>query len=1685
MSRNTTLLSCTTSPNRLRCLPSITIRCLVGIAALAVLHCSLLSYAFAQGEQASASLAIGNTLTNGNAVGVLPYTAVDGENETVSLSNGALHVTIPLLSLPQLGGRTLDLAYTYDSKNWIVKQHNSIVPYDTTLTMVYEQECASAPYCIAPNIPLRLNLPTLSASLDYQGIAVYEAPLADSYQTQYCVKNLVFSDWSGAKHQFSNMRDCPTIEGINLANGHQAGNFSTFSSSNINESTDNSFIRLDTTNPNDIVVTEKDGTMYHFLGYVQNQNQLNYDVEAYYAATFSTMVDRNNNVVRYANSQLTDTVGRTVSFTADGIVYVDSNGVSQTIAYKVTAQSPSVTYTFAGLPSSTNGPCFFTYPQPPTSTLPTGSAQDPSPTQSNVLQYSGQWAVSGPAATTQAITFPGGRTFSLTYDEQGQLTNVVYPSGGYTRYDYTMGSVDAHIGAVTCVVESHEVSAKHVCSSASGSCSESQEATTLYSGQPLGGGTFGNLEMDVTDPVGDLTKHQFQVIPFDTVAPRESDTLVYDNASNLLRTTHTDYNIPADDFSYAQGWSLALPRTVTTKDYIRGSSTAQTTRSNSYVYDTQSLPEYLNCRSYSDSNTNACPIQSATIDNVSNVAESDFLGNKLRTTSDTWEKGGQYDGGTAHILDRRLSEALADNTISSTTSNTYDNAGNVLSSTRAGTSVASLTTHYTYTPTGDLQRSTDPLSYQTSYGYTAPWIDSACATTASSSGQPTSVTNALGQVTRMSYYSCSGLLAKLTDPNGAVTSYQYDSLGRLHQKTSADGGLATTTYTDSAPNSIFASQTTGGSTPIVHTTLLDGLSRTAQSQLVSDPTGVDYVDTTYDPVGRVASVSNPYRSTSDATYGVTTYSYDALNRTVSEIAPDNNTQNWTYSADVVDFHDYNNHHWQRSYDALNRLVTVLEPDVSNNATLETDYTYNALDNLTAVDQWGGAAGSSGERQRRFVYDGLGRLTSSQNPEAGAITYAFTNSAGGPCSTDTGDPCSRTDARGITTTYSYDALARLSGKSYSNDPTATPAVAFVYDSPRGGWTFIDQTTPKISSVAQTNLVGRLSYATNGTATTLYGYDLVGRKTLKSECTPLTCASGDHYDVHAFYDLAGNIVASDRGLDALKNAAMPNQGFYYGGLALNYNGAGQVTAASADISDATHPSSILSQLTYTPFGTLQTIELGSQYGQGTLYDKRGRMINRYSINASGALVVADQWNYDAVSNVVGISDSVYGNSSYQYDTLNRLVQQGLNASTGVQYTYDSWGNKVAETSTGGSTYQWSAAASSSNQATSILQYDSAGNVTQDGLHNYVYDAESRMIGVPDEGVRYIYDAEGMRVATVNAGTVAAEYIYNMDGELSTTVAPDGSLVRGILRVDDIHWGDYTAGSGSGGGTTEFRLVDHVGTLLAKGDNSGNLIQSCLSQPFGENMNCNPDMDYTESHFADKKRDQESGLDYFGARYYSSVMGRWMSPDWADRPEAVPYSDLMNPQSLNLYGYVNNNPLSRADKDGHCAEDFCVIEGGVTAYFAGAAVWAGASAYLSTPAGQRSPDTFTSAAGASFSSSFHSLTSLFSNSDSSTPTPAAPAQPRTAQDALPRDKDGRPVPDAEAAGNPHTQLGTKDGRAGPYTQGREFGTNGKPVKDIDHTDHGRPDTHPDNPHEHPYRPSDGKRMPQQPVDPKPPIS
>jgi len=71
-----------------------------------------------------------------------------------------------------------------------------------------------------------------------------------------------------------------------------------------------------------------------------------------------------------------------------------------------------------------------------------------------------------------------------------------------------------------------------------------------------------------------------------------------------------------------------------------------------------------------------------------------------------------------------------------------------------------------------------------------------------------------------------------------------------------------------------------------------------------------------------------------------------------------------------------------------------------------------------------------------------------------------------------------------------------------------------------------------------------------------------------------------------------------------------------------------------------------------------------------------------------------------------------------------------------------------------------------------------------------------------------------------------------------------------------------------------------------------------------------------FTGKEHDAESGLDDFGARYYSSSLGRFMTPDWAANAIAVPYANFGDPQTLDLYGYVKNNPINKIDPDGHAS-------------------------------------------------------------------------------------------------------------------------------------------------------------------------
>jgi RHS repeat-associated protein len=203
-----------------------------------------------------------------------------------------------------------------------------------------------------------------------------------------------------------------------------------------------------------------------------------------------------------------------------------------------------------------------------------------------------------------------------------------------------------------------------------------------------------------------------------------------------------------------------------------------------------------------------------------------------------------------------------------------------------------------------------------------------------------------------------------------------------------------------------------------------------------------------------------------------------------------------------------------------------------------------------------------------------------------------------------------------------------------------------------------------------------------------------------------------------------------------------------------------------------------------------------------------------------------------------------------------------------------------------------------------YDTAGNLLADGLGNtFTWDANEMISS--SNGTSYYYDAEGDRMG--KSGSAPKDTIY-FGG-------------RPVARLTGGAWTDliYGAGSllaevpGTQTGAPVYRMTDplgsSVGTLSSTGALTGGIQDYA---PFGELFNGSSTTDPYK--FTGKERDAESGNDYFGARYYASTAGRWLSPDWSANEEPVPYAKLDNPQSLNLYAYVGNNPLTSADLDGH---------------------------------------------------------------------------------------------------------------------------------------------------------------------------
>src|SRR5437016_5332642 len=403
-----------------------------------------------------------NVMTPMDNTGIAAYGTYDGTKENINLSSGNLNIHIPLLKLPQRGGSFFEIGVNYDSSIHSLQAQAGAYHYSLSWIGQTTQP-------LLPGI-WKLGVPVLYASSNTALIRDSSNQFVSDYNGHRPLLGvrwangwtLVLSD--GSQHSFANQRDCQAGSGARVTN--------------VSDANDGSFIRLDTTNTADITAYLKDGTELHFYGYTSGGLWRIVD----------KIIDPNGNVITTTQSShsltsITDTVGRVLNFTNNSVSYRDANGALQQITFSQTTTTT---------PSSVNWSA--------SSCSAPGGSTGPSTANFSSNGYNSQGT----------ITIPTGPNSSLQYqwleDAGGELIQLSYPTGGYTRYDYSAYSNNYYSSGVGCGgVTMRVVNAKHECTNSLG-CTSGLELNTLYSYMP----TYGSSTLTtVTEPDGTSVAHQF------------------------------------------------------------------------------------------------------------------------------------------------------------------------------------------------------------------------------------------------------------------------------------------------------------------------------------------------------------------------------------------------------------------------------------------------------------------------------------------------------------------------------------------------------------------------------------------------------------------------------------------------------------------------------------------------------------------------------------------------------------------------------------------------------------------------------------------------------------------------------------------------------------------------------------------------------------------------------------------------------------------------------------------------------------------------------------------------------------------------------------------------------------------------------------------------------------------------
>ncbi|MGQ0762587.1 MAG: PA14 domain-containing protein, partial [Acidobacteriota bacterium] len=726
-------------------------------------------------------------------------------------------------------------------------------------------------------------------------------------------------------------------------------------------------------------------------------------------------------------------------------------------------------------------------------------------------------------------------------------------------------------------------------------------------------------------------------------------------------------------------------------------------------------------------------------------------------------------------------------------STSYVNRGNVTATTNYlltnGSVTGSISSFVQYDMAGNSVKAIDPRGYATSFDFTdrfgAPDGEArgnAGSAELNAAGQysyafPTLVTNALGHTAYVQFDYYIGQPVDGEDQNGVVSSgYFNDALDRPTQIIRAANQGASvksqTTFSYDDANRVVTTtsdQNTFGDNLLKSQIVYDGLGRTTDTRQYESVSAHITVRQTYDALGRGYQTSNPFRAGESIVW--TTTAYDPLSRIITVTTPDNAVVATSYWGNTVTVTDQAGKQRKSQTDGLGRLVHVYEDP--NGLNYITSYAYDSLDNLTNVYQ--------GSQTRTFVYDSLKRLASATNPESGTIGYQYDNN---------GNLTQKTDARGIVSTYAYDALNRNISVNYS-DTTVNPDITRHYDNP--------------INHGKGRYWHDYFYKDDGTIDhqAVDGYDALGRPWVRRQ---VFYSGGQwyHYETRNTYNLAGQVISQQYPSSHVTN--------------YQYDNAGRLSSFIGNLGDGTQRT-YANGLSYSSFGGLTQEQFGMQttalyhklhYNvRGQLYDvrvstfslaqnefdwNRGCLAFYYGGAGWGQSSTANNGNISAQQHWAPLNeattDYAYTQNSYSYDSLNRLssvseLHGGPWGQSGTDYSqvynYDRYGNRTINNgATWGAPNPQFGVDIATNRLTPpggySMNYDAAGNLTNDtytGQGARTYDAENRMTQAwsNNQSQSYSYDADGHR-ARRKVNNIETWQVYGIGGELLAEYAPAAS-------------------------------------------------------------------------------------------------------------------------------------------------------------------------------------------------------------------------------------------------------------------------------------------------------------------------